>query len=98
MRFLTCVALAIVLVVGACGGSTEDDELVLVVAQWDCDRERFAYDTLEAIEEARRAALGEAGYSDEDYAAFEARLAAEPDLREAVLTAYVEICSGPQDA
>ena len=98
MRYLTCLVLALGLVAGACGGSAVDDsEFVTVVAQWDCDRERFAFDTLEAIDEARREALSDAGYSDEDYATFEERLAAEPELREAVLAEYESICSGPED-
>lgn len=98
MRLLTSVVLAIALVAGACGGAgTNDDAIVSAVAQWDCDRERFAFDTLEAIDEARSEALTEAGFTEEDVAAFEARLAAEPELRAAVLAEYEAICSGPQD-
>ena len=71
----------------------ETRTLVEFEAAWQCDLTRFAFDELSEID-AMRAELQEAqGVSDEDYEAFLARLASEPDLATLVVELNAD-CGG----
>lgn len=68
------------------------DPMVQVAAELRCDRQRFAFPTLDELDAFTATALAEKGVSVEAYAAFEDRLAGDAGLRAAVLESFVTIC------
>lgn len=100
MRFVVVLLFVVVGGVTACGdgGSAPaavdaDQGLVGFEADWQCERERHAFDELADLD-ARLAATREAaGISAEDYDEFLASLADDAELRRDVLAAYRAVCS-----
>jgi hypothetical protein len=82
----------------ACGGSTTTpdetagDELVAIAARWQCDRQRFAFDSLEEVDALLADSLAAAGVTADDYAVFEASLEEDDDLRLAVREEFLALC------
>lgn len=97
MRRYAAALLVLTLALSGCGDSVVDDGMVAAFAQWECDRQRFAFETLAAIDDLREEALSEAGYTEADYQAFVERLDTDGELRRAVLAEYEALCFGPHD-
>lgn len=78
----------------ACGSSptSESPELVSVVADWQCDRQRFAFDSLDEMDALLEEILAESGISAEAFAAFEAEMVEDDALRDDVREAYDTTC------
>ena len=68
------------------------DPIVTVAAELQCDRQRFAFPTLEDLDAFTATALEEKGVSAEAYAEFERRLEDDETLRAAVLDVYLTVC------
>jgi hypothetical protein len=67
--------------------------LVALEAQWLCDVQRRSFTELADLEVARSSLLANSGVSVDDYEAFHDRLAANTDLRLAVLQTFQSNCS-----
>lgn len=68
--------------------------LVAAAAEWQCDRQRFAFDSLADLDVLLGETLARHGVSAEDYAAFEVELESDLALREQVLAVYEADCLG----
>ena len=76
--------------------SAADDApvLVAVAAEWQCDLQRFAFDSLSDLDELLAETLAARGVSAEEYEAFQLELESDRELREEVLSVYEADCLG----
>ena len=90
LAFVVLVAVA----VPACGSSSTDapNELVSLAAEWQCDRQRFAFDSLDELDAMLAEVLAGAGVTAEEFASFEAQLSDDDELRAEVREAYGATC------
>ena len=81
---------------GACGGSsppsTVRDAVVAFEADWQCERERHAFDELADLAARFESTRDAAGITVEEYEAFREVLADDAALRQDVLAAYRLVC------
>ena len=68
--------------------------LVAVAAEWQCDLQRFAFDSLSDLDVLLEETLAARGVSVEEFDAFELALESDRDLREQVLAVYEADCLG----
>lgn len=68
--------------------------LVAVAAEWQCDRQRFAFDSLSDLDVLLGETLRRRDVSADEYAAFEIELESDRALREQVLAVYEAECLG----
>ncbi len=68
--------------------------LVAVAAEWQCDLQRFAFDSLSDLDELLAETLAARGVSVDEFEAFELELESDRDLREQVLAVYEADCLG----
>ena len=93
MRRHALGVLVLAMLAFSCGGQADDALLAEVAARWECDRQRFTYESVEAIQAAERSTVVDAGLSMEEFEDFKDRLLGDADLRNAVSAAYERYCA-----
>lgn len=106
MRRATVLLFGTALFVGSCAGGANTvgsaersvapeavDALVVFEADWQCERQRHAFDELEDLADRLDATRDAAGISADDYDIFQEMLEEDVELRQRVLAAFRVECA-----